>query len=94
MLYVNMQAKRRCLIMEEELILDDVEMINNLINQIILDTSGNTGTDIVIYTRYSTSKQNDTSIEGQLQEIWRFCKSNNYRVVDVYIDRAKSRNKR
>lgn len=46
--------------------------------------------NVVIYARYSSSKQNDTSIEAQLIECRKYCESNNYNVVGEYIDRALS----
>ena len=44
--------------------------------------------NVVIYARYSSSKQNDTSIEAQLKECYEFCKKNNYIVIGEYIDKA------
>ena len=46
--------------------------------------------DVVIYARYSSSKQNETSIEAQLIECRKFCKAQNYNEVGVYIDEALS----
>ena len=46
--------------------------------------------DVVIYARYSSLKQNETSIEAQLEECYRYCKQNNYNVVGEYIDKALS----
>ena len=45
-------------------------------------------TDVVIYARYSSHNQNETSIEGQLKVCYDFCKRNNYTVIHEYIDRA------
>ena len=45
---------------------------------------------VVIYARYSSERQNETSIEAQLNECYNYCKSNNYSVIDEYIDEAKS----
>lgn len=44
--------------------------------------------NVVIYARFSSSKQNETSIEAQLKECYEYCRRNNYNVVDEYIDRA------
>lgn len=46
--------------------------------------------NIAIYARFSSSKQNETSIEAQLKECHSFCKRNKYNVVAEYIDRAVS----
>ena len=46
--------------------------------------------NVVIYARYSSLKQNETSIEAQLEECYRYCKQNNYKVVGEYIDKALS----
>lgn len=45
-------------------------------------------TNVVIYARYSSHNQNETSIEGQLKVCYDFCKRNNYTVIHEYIDRA------
>lgn len=47
-------------------------------------------TNVVIYARYSTHNQHETSIEGQLKVCYDYCKRNDYLVVDEYIDRALS----
>lgn len=44
----------------------------------------------VIYARYSSDKQNEQSIEGQISVIESFAKKENFRIVDTYIDRALS----
>ena len=44
----------------------------------------------VIYCRYSSHNQNETSIEGQLKECYEFCERNGYNVIKKYIDRAIS----
>ena len=41
-----------------------------------------------IYARYSSEKQNEQSIEGQLRACYKYAKSNNMEVVKEYIDRA------
>lgn len=45
-----------------------------------------------VYARYSSAKQNDTTIETQLQEISKYADSNNYEIDEqhTYIDRAQS----
>lgn len=42
----------------------------------------------VIYARFSSHNQHETSIEGQIKECEAFAKRNNYTVVETYIDRA------
>ena len=42
----------------------------------------------VVYARYSSDKQTEQSIEGQIHVCDSFAKSNNYNIVDYYIDRA------
>ena len=44
--------------------------------------------NVVIYARFSSSKQNETSIEAQIIECTRFCEQNNYTIIDKYIDKA------
>lgn len=44
----------------------------------------------VIYARYSSEKQKEESIEGQLRECKAFAKRNDIHIVDTYIDRALS----
>lgn len=46
--------------------------------------------NVVIYPRFSSVRQNETSIEAQLQECYRFCEQNHFTVVGEYIDRATS----
>ena len=46
--------------------------------------------DVVIYARFSSSKQHETSIEAQLKVCYEFCEQNKYNVVGEYIDRALS----
>lgn len=43
-----------------------------------------------IYARYSSHKQQELSIEGQLREIQEYCQKNSLVIVRAYIDRAKS----
>ena len=44
----------------------------------------------VIYAKYSSEKQKEESIEGQLRECKAFAKRNDIHIVDTYIDRALS----
>jgi len=46
--------------------------------------------DVVIYARYSSHNQTEQSIDGQLEVDYKYCEKNNFNVVGVYIDRAKS----
>ncbi len=46
--------------------------------------------NVVIYARFSSARQNETSIEAQLDECYNYCKQNKYNVVGEYIDRAAS----
>ena len=47
-------------------------------------------TDVCLYMRYSSDKQNDQSIEGQLRDLISYCNANNYKITSVYVDRAIS----
>jgi site-specific DNA recombinase len=47
----------------------------------------------VIYARYSSEKQTEQSIEGQVRVCEEFCKQNDIDIVHVYIDRATSASK-
>jgi Site-specific recombinases, DNA invertase Pin homologs len=42
----------------------------------------------VIYARYSSERQNEQSIEGQLRECYAYAKAHGLTVVREYIDRA------
>lgn len=42
----------------------------------------------VIYARYSSDRQREESIEGQLRVCEDFAQKNDLMVVDTYIDRA------
>ena len=46
--------------------------------------------NVVIYARYSSHNQHETSIEGQLKVCYDYCKRNKYTVIAEYIDRAIS----
>lgn len=47
-------------------------------------------TKAVIYARYSSEKQTEQSIEGQLRVCYEYARQNDYEIVDTYIDRAKT----
>ena len=42
----------------------------------------------VVYARYSSDRQNEQSIEGQLRVCQEYAKQNNITIVETYIDRA------
>ena len=42
----------------------------------------------VIYARYSSDRQNEQSIEGQIRVVTEYAKKNNIEIIDSYIDRA------
>ena len=42
----------------------------------------------VIYARYSSERQTEQSIEGQLRECMEYAERNDIVIVDTYIDRA------
>lgn len=44
--------------------------------------------DVSLYLRFSSDRQSEQSIEGQLRDCRAFCKRNGYRIVAIYIDRA------
>lgn len=46
--------------------------------------------DVVIYARYSSHNQHETSIEGQLKVCYEYCERNGYTIIGEYIDRAMS----
>ena len=46
--------------------------------------------NVVIYARYSSDRQTEQSIEGQLKECYDYARRNGYTVVGEYIDRAIS----
>ena len=47
----------------------------------------------VIYARFSSDRQREESIEGQIRECKAYAEKNGISVVDMYIDRAKSASK-
>lgn len=46
--------------------------------------------NVVIYARFSSHRQNETSLEAQILECEKFCERNNYNIVGVYEDEAVS----
>jgi len=44
----------------------------------------------VIYARYSSDKQTEQSVEGQLRECGEFAARKGYTVIKTYVDRAIS----
>ena len=42
----------------------------------------------VIYARYSSERQNEQSIEGQIRVITQYAEKEGYAIIDTYIDRA------
>ena len=46
--------------------------------------------DVVLYLRYSSSKQNETSIIAQRLECEKYCERNNFNIVGEYVDEAKT----
>lgn len=46
--------------------------------------------NVVIYARFSSHRQNETSLEAQILECEKFCERNNYNIIGVYEDEAVS----
>ena len=44
--------------------------------------------DVTLYLRFSSERQKEQSIEGQLRDCIAYCKRKNYRIVAIYVDRA------
>lgn len=44
--------------------------------------------DVTLYLRFSSERQKEQSIEGQLRDCIAYCKRKGYRIVAVYVDRA------
>lgn len=42
----------------------------------------------VIYSRYSSERQTEQSIEGQLRVCNEYAERNDLKIIDTYIDRA------
>ena len=47
-------------------------------------------TSVALYMRYSSDRQTEQSIEGQLRDLIQYCKQHAYKIYDVYVDRAAS----
>lgn len=45
-------------------------------------------TNAVIYARYSSDRQNEMSIEGQIEECRKYAEANDIIVLQEYVDRA------
>lgn len=50
-------------------------------------------TDVTLYLRFSSERQKEQSIEGQLRDCIAYCKRKNYRIVAIYVDRATTARK-
>ena len=50
-------------------------------------------TDVCLYLRFSSERQKEQSIEGQLRDCIAYCKRKNYRIVAIYVDRATTARK-
>ena len=50
-------------------------------------------TSVALYLRYSSDRQTEQSIEGQLRDLISYCKLHAYKVYNVYVDRAVSATK-
>lgn len=48
---------------------------------------------VVLYMRYSSDRQTEQSIEGQLRDCISYCKRQRYRIAGIYVDRATSAHK-
>ncbi len=46
--------------------------------------------NVVIYARFSSHTQNEQSIEGQIKYCEEYAKRNNYNIIKIYIDEARS----
>lgn len=49
--------------------------------------------DVVLYLRFSSERQREQSIEGQLRDCIAYCKAHHYRIVAIYVDRATTARK-
>ena len=48
---------------------------------------------VALYMRYSSDRQSDQSIEGQLRDCRAYCKLMGYRITAIYVDRAVTAHK-
>ena len=44
--------------------------------------------NVVIYARFSSARQNETSIEAQLEECYNYCKQNDSKLTDYSVSPA------
>ena len=51
------------------------------------------GQPVALYLRFSSERQREQSIEGQLRDCRAYCKNNNYRIAAIYVDRATTARK-
>lgn len=49
--------------------------------------------DVALYLRFSSERQTEQSIEGQLRDCRAYCKLHRYRIVAIYVDRATTARK-
>ena len=49
--------------------------------------------DVTLYLRFSSDRQSEQSIEGQLRDCIAYCKRKEYRITAIYIDRATTARK-
>ena len=49
--------------------------------------------DVALYLRFSSERQKEQSIEGQLRDCISYCKIKGYRIVAIYVDRATTARK-
>ena len=49
--------------------------------------------DVALYLRFSSERQKEQSIEGQLRDCIAYCKAHHYRIVAIYVDRATTARK-
>ena len=49
--------------------------------------------DVALYLRFSSERQKEQSIEGQLRDCIAYCKRKSFRIVAVYVDRATTARK-
>ena len=49
--------------------------------------------NVTLYLRFSSDRQSEQSIEGQLRDCIAYCKRNEYRITAIYIDRATTARK-
>lgn len=51
------------------------------------------GQPVALYLRFSSERQREQSIEGQLRDCRAYCKNNHYRIAAIYVDRATTARK-